>query len=541
MGTVRSAIEKMGYTVPEEKTYVNISLWMDWYQGYNKKFHSFTQYNGKTRIARRRQSLRMAKKVCEDHANLQLNEKVQITVEDEKLQAYIDATLKANDFRKQGNWLVEVAYALGTGAFVEYPDGKNGTVIDYIRADMIFPLSWEGRKITECAFASIRTVKGKKMYYINAHVIEDSGYVVYNKLVPADGDEEEIKPDEKGLLPGGVAAAVHTGSMTPRFQLIYPNIVNNLDLDCPLGISVYANSIDLLESIDMTYDSYHNEFRLGKKRILVNGAATKIVVNPETGDTMQIFDDDDTEFYGLPDFGDGDDSKELIHEINMELRADSHEVGLQRFLNMLSDKCGLGNDRYIFQQGTAKTATEVISEKSELYQNLKKNELVLDDALKDMCQAIAEIGKFDKPANATINFDDSIIEDEAAKRTRMQLFVTQGKFPFWRYLFEYEGYDKKTAKEIAGETQGTEEPITFDDDGDNPSSGDVAGVKQDVKESVGVTLNGAQVASLIGVVKSVKSGEISKASAIALIVSSFGMSEEQANKLLVADIAQQGV
>ncbi len=532
MNTVRSVLEKMGYTIPAADTYANITLWMDWYKGYHDKFHSYTQYNGKTRVKRRRQSLKMAKKVCEDHANLQLNEKVQITVADKKMQIYLDAALKANDFRKQGNWLVEVAYALGTGAFVEYPDGQGGVVIDYIRADMIFPLSWEGRKITECAFASVRTNMGKKMIYINVHVIEGGEYVVYNKLIPADGDAPEIKPDDGGLLPGGVAAVVHTGSMTPRYQLIYPNIVNNLDLDCPLGISVYANSIDLLESIDMTYDSYHTEFRLGKKRIIVNGAATRIVIDPTTGDTLPIFDDADTEFYGLPDLGDGKNSTEIIHEINMELRAAAHELGLQRFLNMLSDKCGLGSDRYIFTQGTAKTATEVISEKSELYQNLKKNELVLDDALKDMCQAIAEIGEFRTPANASINFDDSIIEDEAAKRTRMQLFVTQGKFPFWRYLVEYEGYDETTAQMIAAEAEDAAgEKITFGKE-ETPKTPEDTAATQAVSDAAGKTLNGAQVQSLINVVKSVKAGDISRSAAIAVITSAFGMTEEQAAKLL---------
>lgn len=62
---------------------------------------------------------------------------------------------------------------------------------------------------------------------------------------------------------------------------------------------------------------------------------------------------------------------------------------------------------------------------------------------------------------------------------------------------------------------------------------EVQGTITDTVEKVaGDRLNGAQVQSLIGVVKSVKDGSIGKNSAIEIIVSSFGLSEEKANKIL---------
>jgi A118 family predicted phage portal protein len=173
---------------------------------------------------------------------------------------------------------------------------------------------------------------------------ETGNYVITNKLVPIKEGDPPITEDDKGLLPNGMAAEIITGSPVPRFQLIGPNTANNIDLDSPVGISVFANSIDLLKSIDLVYDSYDNEFRLGIKRRMINGALTKIVVDPATGEQAPVFDANDTEFYALPEF---ELMKEPIQEINMELRSEEHEKALQRFLNLLSDKCGLGNDRYI--------------------------------------------------------------------------------------------------------------------------------------------------------------------------------------------------
>lgn len=473
---IRAVIEGLGYTIPDAQVYKHINNWRDWYRGYFPAFHDYSQYNGRRRIKRQRKSLRMAKRVSEDHANLLLNERVQISIDNDRIQEAVDAALKANDFRVQGSRLVEKAYALGTGAFLEHSDGEGGVLIDYVSADMIFPTGWEGDKIIDCIFASIKTASDRKFLYLNIHKLEQGEYVIYNKMVPMDaggavmlqpepGKGKKAKPRpaeqppdaETGLLPGDIAPEVRTQSPTPRFQIIGPNQVNNIDPDSPMGIAIFANAIDVLEGIDLVYDSYCGEFRLGKKRIIIPQSMLQLM--QEDDNAWLAFDDNDTEFYGLKD-----DNLTEIKEINMELRTEAHDQALQRFLNLLSEKCGLGNDRYDFEGGGVKTATEVISEKSELYQNRKKNELIIEAAIQDMCAAIAEIQGHKEKFEATIYFDDSIIEDSEAKRTRMQALVTQGKFPLWRFLYEYEGYSEQEAKEIAAEVETAEPPeLTFED------------------------------------------------------------------------------
>ena len=196
---------------------------------------------------------------------------------------------------------------------------------------------------------------------------------------------------------------------------------------------------------------------------MVNGALSKLVVNPFTGDTVPIFDSNDTEFYALPEM---DNSSEMIHEINMTIRAEEHEIGLQRNLNLLSNKCGLGNDRYIFDRDGVRTATEVISEKSDLFQNLKKNELVFESALFDIVKAILEIGGISaEDDEIKIMFDDSIIDDSTQKRTRMLQLVNSGYFPKKRYLKEFEGYSDEDIQNIKQELVDESEPALFNEDG----------------------------------------------------------------------------
>ena len=475
---IRAALIGLGYQIPEQQVYSNIATWREWYQGYSAKFHDYMQYNGRRKIKRRRKSLRMAKRVCEDHANLLLNEKVQITIDNTAAQAAVDKALEANGFRVKGNKLVEVAFALGTGAFVEHDDGQGGVLIDYVRADMIFPTKWENEDVTDCLFASIKNVGTSSVLYLNEHRKVGAEYVIYNRMFQLDANgnvaQRELTPGNKrpaeltpepdtGLLAGDIVPEFHTRSEHPRFQFISPNSVNNTGVEGPLGMSVFANSIDVLEGVDLIYDSYCSEFRLGKKRIIIPQSMLQLMQDDQ-GPWM-AFDDNDTEFYGLKD-----DNLTDIKEINMELRTEAHDQAMQQFLNLLSAKTGLGNDRYQFDRGGGvKTTTEVISEKSELFQNRQKNSLVLEAALKGICQAIAEISGITGALKVEINFDDSIIEDTEGKRARMQALVTQGKFPLWRYLFEYEGYTKEDAEAIALEVAAAEpDPLAFGNEETDP-------------------------------------------------------------------------
>nr|DAI35516.1 MAG TPA: portal protein [Caudoviricetes sp.] len=396
---------KAGYRPPESDWYGKVEEYLAWYQGDVKAFHHYTVYNGTRIVGVRRYSLGMAKVVAEDHASLLLNEKVKINPGG-GFSPRLEQILQANNFRVRGNQLVELAFALGTGAFVEYLDQAGKPVLDYIRANMIYPLSWENEEITECAFGSVQTAGGKKRYYVQLHLIESDGYVIRNVYLDAESGKE-LPP------PKGMQAEVRTKSPVPLFQILKPNLINNYDLDCPMGMSIYGNALDVLRAVDLVWDSYVNEFVLGRKRIMVPMSMAKIQMEKD-GTAGPLFDPHDTIYYVYQQEADG---KNELKEINMTIRSDEHESALQRALNLLSKKCGLGNDRYQFDSsGGIKTATEVISEKSELFQTLKKNELVINAALIGMTQALAFLDGRNPGIDVSIAFDDSIIEDRQAKQ-----------------------------------------------------------------------------------------------------------------------------
>ncbi len=406
---VRKTLEKMGLTPIPDSLMMPVALWKSWYEGKVNSFHEYRQYNGKRVLKRSRKSLCMAKKVCEDWADLILNEKVDILSDKSEVQSIIDRTFFENNFRVSANKLVELAFALGTAAFVEHKTPK-GVVIDYIKADMIYPISFANGRIDECAFASRMHIYGGMHTYINVHTKKDGKYVIKNVLI-------NEKTGKSAPLPYGVVSEFYTNSDIPLFQIVTPNIANNICVDSPMGISVFANAIDVLEGIDLVFDSYQNEYRLGKKRIVVPLSMAKIEMEQQ-GDILPVFDDNDTEFYA---FSGADPDDFSIKEINMDIRADAHETGLQRNIDLLTDICGFGSGKYNYTSGNLKTATQIVSEQSDMFRNLKKHELVMERTLRELIRAVLFLSGENPDEEITINFDDSIIENSETLSNRALL------------------------------------------------------------------------------------------------------------------------
>ena len=350
---------------------------------------------------------------------------------------------------------------------MEYLDAYGNKMIDYIRADMIYPLSWDNGDITECAFGSVKTVNEKERIYLQIHrrgISEDGEnpdiYYIENKYLDADtGDEVELPEDIKPII--------DTKYDKPLFQIITPNIVNNLELDSPMGISVFANSIDQVKGCDLVYDSYMNEFVLGRKRILVPYSQAKIEMEKDGG-TAPVFDPNDTVYFVMP----ADRNSDMkITEVDMTIRATEHEQGINKSLDLLSLKCGMGTGRYKFESGGVKTATEVISDKGDLYQNLQKNKIPISAALIALVKSLHFLEHGTDNVEVTVDLDDSIIEDTNTTVDRNIKLTTNGLRSKITAIMEInkcsEGEAKKELARIAEDNNITGQDIDWTDMGND--------------------------------------------------------------------------
>jgi A118 family predicted phage portal protein len=471
--------KKKGIETIDSSFYDKIALWDSWYRADVKKFHWYRVYRGASKYERcHRKSLGMGKKLCEDISDLLLNEKVKITLKDDATKKFVDKVLEDANFLVQGNEYQERKAACGTVAYVPYLTNmilaEDGSVVsadvklDYVVAKNIYPTAWENSRITECVFVFIKTYNRKKYAQFQYHKTEplvidgiDSGiqYVIENSVVDCStsGAGRELTPEQWNEIPyfRGLAARVETGSDKPQFVIDKLNIANNVDEDDtnPMGVSIYANSIDVLAKLDIEYDSYANEFTLGRKRIFV---APELLT---AADGSQVFDPDDSVFYQLPEdyFK---DSHEAMHEVDMKLRVSEHEQAINNDLNLLSFKCGFGTQYYKFERGAVATATQVISEDSDLYRSVCKHEIILEDVLKDLIRVIIRLGKsanvqgLNENTDITINFDDSIIEDKQTERQEDRQDVAMGAMGLAEYRAKWYGETEEIAQTKLPEQSG---------------------------------------------------------------------------------------
>ena len=412
----------------EEDIETKLETWRQWYKGKVDSFHKYKVYSGKKRLTLNRASLNMASRVCQRWADLLLNEKCEINCTDENTQIVINQLLERTNFFVRGNNLLEQAFAVGGGFFVEYFDGKQ-TGIKYITQDYMYPISYDSGRLKEVAFASRKTIDRETYTYLETHLLdENDNYVIDNVLLSGrDGELKEVSADfyeEHGIIPKW-----ETGSPIPLFQMIRPNIANRDDFNSPYGTSVYSGATDILKSIDIIYDSAQKEFLLGKKRIFVHDGVTQFNIDKD-GNQIRVFDPNDEVFYRLPDAE--DPNSPPIIESNLALRVTEHDGEMQTQLNLLSQSVGFGSNGFKWEQGNAATATQIISQNSEMFRTMKKHEMLLKQAIINCVHGLLFI---ESTFNGTVvnlddeisvNFDDSIIEDVAEQRRQALIEYNAG-------------------------------------------------------------------------------------------------------------------
>lgn len=442
--------------------YSYIREWDSWWRGYNKPFHHFTEVSGNKKTGRDMYTLKMGKKVCEDWASILLNEKTEIVIDDKQSSKFVLGTDQTggvfgqNQFWMKANALVEKAFYSGTGAIVLRMNGmtlKDDTVLkdpetkivfEYLPALNIIPLTVQQGRIIDVAFVSEVFVKGKKYFYLEKHIKEPSGYQITNEYLR---DEEGVLI--KVELPEGIIESYSTGADIPLFAIITPNIVNNIDDSLGLGIGVFADAIDCLKGVDLAFNNFCRDFKLGGKKVFMNDS---LIQRDESG---IIVTPDDVAQQLFIQVGDSlIDEKQLIHEFNPLLRVEENKDGIQGQLDYLSFKCGLGTKHYQFNAGTVVTATQYMGDKQELIQNASKHYIIVEQALQDIVRAILWCGKeiLGLPVNpdtqVTVNFDDSFIIDKESERLRDQAEVRDGLMNKWEYRVKWYGETEKEAKQM---------------------------------------------------------------------------------------------
>lgn len=442
-----------------------IEQWKSWYTGNVKSFHNYFIYNGKVKVPQQRYTMNMAKEISEDWADILWSEKCEISMKDENSQKDFDDLINELDLYSLINQAIEKSGALGTESAVisvyDIKQEENNMVLDVSEAktrvdlvdiDWIFPISWTNKEVTECAFGSQLYIKGKKHIVLSVHLLNESGnYVIKNHLfVETNGNLSEITTEE-------TMQEFDTKSNVKWFSLFKPLLTNNLFSNSPFGIPHYANAVDNMKAVDISFDALKNEINDGRKRTFVRAD----LFNYDDGQQKLVFDPNDTTLYQLPSGATKDD---LIQSDSDALRTTQQIETLNTNLNILGNKVGFGENHYHFDGNNLSTATAVVSSNSKLFRRKKKLEIGYEssifDLIKGICYASSEFGnKKINTEDMVITFDDSIIEDKEVEANRSMREVNAGLKSKVEYRMEIYGETKEIAEKKIQEIEASNPDI----------------------------------------------------------------------------------
>lgn len=438
-------LEDLGY-LPIAKNYDEyLTEWLQYFKGDIKDFHEYTTYNGNKKVSRKRLSLGMAKKVCEDWADSLFNPETNIIMGDHRNQEWLDNVLGRNNFRARFNELLELSMGLGNGATVVMRNCNGEAEIQFLDAQMIIPLGTYNGEVSDVAFVSLYT---DDVVYVNIHEKLDNGYLVKNLFFGVDNNKELIELTEGQLEVIGVSdVAYEEYSEVKLFQLYKPAIANNIDVGSPYGISVFHNAQAELKSCDIGYTALNSEVDLGKIRVYVQASALNFGAN-EDGEVINkpVFNSDQEEFYLLPEDITNDDGT-LINVQAPALRVEDFEKALEKNLTMLGRKVGFGDDAYSFKDGAIYTNTaQVISTNSKFYKTRMKFATLIENGIEEMVKALyfIEYGRELKDT-VSVDFDDSIIQDKDAMKREALIEYKEGLISKITYYMRTEGMTREEA------------------------------------------------------------------------------------------------
>jgi A118 family predicted phage portal protein len=422
---------------------VLVASWFEIYQGKATWLpYDFITSDGKKRN-RKRFTLNMAKMVCSEMAGLVLAETPDLEVSEG-----VKDVIKKENFWKNFRKHLEFQGANGGQAIKIFKEDEN-IGLDFVLAQNFIPLSWDNSIVTEASFIDRRTKGNRSFVRVETHkkAKQDiDGRVAEGYLVTSRAFDEltNLEVSLENLWPG-VEAEVFIEIDEPLFVYMSNPEANNFNPQSPLGISIFANAIDTLQSLDYAFDAFRTEILLGRQRIALTSSVMRGYTDPDTQKKKYGFDPTDEAYIRL----EGDDTDKFKPtDLSGQLRIQPLIQAIQLGLNILAVQCGFSSGYFSFDGVSVKTATEVVSENSKTYKTIQAIKDVADEGLKHLFRIIDKINAIE-PKEPNIIWDDGVVEDRNSKAVYYEGLVAAKLEDQVSAIMKIHGLDKDAATEKA--------------------------------------------------------------------------------------------
>lgn len=414
-------------------------------------------------------TIKMAKTLCEETARLTtLDLGIQFDgARAEYMQKWSDKAVMT----RLRNW---VEYGCAYGTIIMKP---NGVGVDFIAPGSFEIVSKDGNGcITGIVFQDTYTEDKKhftKLEYqrfFNASVrMADSEeykdmtyYTITNKAYVSENEAEIgretdlINTKWSNLMPEAHITKKNGGKIESMlFGVFRMPAANDIDLDSPLGISIFSQSIEELKDLDISYSRNAEEVADSRKIVLLDD---RLINLPATKDRNGNIVRPQIKMPHYVKNVNAGDKEEFYQEIIPQLNTDTRITGINNQLSLIGYKCGYSNGYFVLDQKTGMvTATQVESDDRRTIQLIKDIRDSLQSCLNDLFYAqsvfadlysLAPVGDYE----VSYSFGDITYSYEEDKQTWWK-YVQAGKVPAWKYFVKFEKMSEDEAKAMQKEIE----------------------------------------------------------------------------------------
>lgn len=359
---------------------------------------------------------------------------IKFELQDERLNAYVQKNLVPELDR-----IVQLTLVGGYTVIKPYMTESGEVFFDIAASDDFIPIAFdENGHIIEGIFSE-RVRYNDKIYvrrehhrfYGGVHKIDNSAFLFgTHERVPLTEIPRWSELAECGEIPSDIP-------MIATFRTPY---ANNIDLESPLPVSMFANSVNTLREIDAAHSEYIAEFRKMRAKVF----ADETVLNGARGITDDYFVTID---------GDGvSPVNKQIMTYAPPIREEAHKAAINTELGLYEMQIGVSSGTFTFGKKGLVTATQVLSEDRTTFNSVAQIQRQLRSALETVAAITVRLARFygydaisGMPA---IEFGDGVFEDTDTEFNRRFEMVKAGLLKPEDFVSWYFGVPIDKAREM---------------------------------------------------------------------------------------------